>query len=119
MKSVYSCLKKGGKFLFDISSENKLKNKERGVSVDDRDDVTYISFNDVDDERVQMDVTLFVRGKVNLFKRFDERHLLYIYSISEIEQALNGAGFKVESVCGHLGEDLSTSDRIEFIALKP
>lgn len=118
-KRIFSSLKKRGVFLFDISSENKLKNKEGGVSVDDRDDVTYISFNDVTDERVQMDVTLFVRYDVDLFKRFDERHLLYIYNIREIETALTAVGFKTESVSGHLGEDALTSDRIEFIAIKP
>jgi len=119
MKRVYSCLNKGGKFFFDISSENKLRNKEKGISADDREDVTYISFNDVYDDYVQMDVTIFVRQDVNLFKRFDEKHLLYIYSIPEIEAALIGAGFKIESVSGRLGEDLFNSDRIEFIAIKP
>lgn len=119
MKRVFASLNGGGYFLFDISSENKLKNKERGVSVDDRDDVTYISFNDVTDERVLMDVTVFIRENNNLFKRFDERHLLYIYSIPEIEAALIGAGFKIECESGHLGEDKAVSDRIEFIAIKP
>lgn len=119
MKSVYSSLNRGGYFLFDISSENKLKNKEKGVSADDRDDVTYISFNDVKDDCVSMDVTVFIRREDNLFERFDERHLLYIYSIPEIEAALIGAGFKIECESGHLGEDKAVSDRIEFIAIKP
>lgn len=119
MKSVYASLNRGGYFLFDISGENKLRNKEKGVSADDRDDVTYISFNDVDGDRVLMDVTVFVRENDNLFKRFDERHLLYIYSIPEIEAALTGAGFKIECESGHLGEDKAISDRIEFIAIKP
>jgi len=118
-KSVYSSLKKGGAFLFDISSKNKLMNKEGGVSLDDRDNVTYISLNTVDSEKVTMDVTLFVRTDVNLFKRFDERHLLYIYDECDIERALCEVGFKLTSVSGHLGEDVNISDRINFIAIKP
>lgn len=120
-KRVYASLNKGGRFLFDISSKNKLLNKEGGVSLDDRDNVTYISLNTVDGEKVTMDVTLFVRAGdgVNLFKRFDERHLLYIYDERDIGQALNEVGFKLISESGHLGEGVNTSDRINFIAIKP
>lgn len=118
-KRVYSALESGGRFMFDISSKNKLINKAVGVSVDDRDDVTYMSFNKAEGDKLIMDVTLFVRTGVNLFKRFDERHLLYIYDIADIEAALTGAGFRIEHIGGHLGEDVNKSDRINFIATKP
>lgn len=115
-KRVRACLGEGGFFLFDISSEKKLREKVVGVpDIDDRDDVTYFSFNTLDGDEVTMDVSLFVRQKDNLFRRFDERHLLYIYRIEEIQAALTAAGFELLSVCGHLGDDISDSDRIEFV----
>lgn len=116
---VYSSLKKGGYFLFDISSENKLKNKVAGtVSADDRDKITYLSFNTLEGESVNMDVTLFIKQKNGDFKRFDERHTLYIYSVEEIEREIERAGFCLVGISGHLGEDADCSDRIEFFCKK-
>lgn len=55
-------LKKGGIFWFDISSEYKLREKiANNVFADDRDEVTYLVFNHLFADRVEMDVTLFVR----------------------------------------------------------
>ena len=46
VKNVASALKKDGIFLFDVSSPRKFSEKiANTVCADDRDDVTYISFN--------------------------------------------------------------------------
>lgn len=118
-KRVFASLKKGGYFLFDISSENKLRRKVGGqLSIDDREDVTYLSVNTLEHDAVTMDVTLFVKQKNGYFSRFDERHLLYIYTEEEILSALSQAGFAVIDVCGHMGEEKATSDRLEFLCQK-
>ena len=118
-KNVNAALKKGGIFLFDISSERKLQAKVANtVSVDDRDDVTYLNFSNLLNERVVMDVSLFVKGADGKYTRTDERHIQYIYTEEEIREALQRNGFSVLSIEGHLGEEKDFSDRICFLAKK-
>ena len=119
IKNVASGLKKGGVFLFDISSPKKYKEKLFGtVSADDRDDVTYLAFNRLDGDVVTIDVTLFTKQKDGLFARLDETHTQYVYETDEIVSALHASGFRVEEIEGHLGEDKDSSDRICFLAIK-
>lgn len=119
LKNVKNALKKGGVFLFDISSERKFREKiANTVCVDDRDEVTYLAFNREEADGVTMDVTLFVKGNDGRFERLDETHRQYIYTIEEITSALEAQGFFVLSVEGHLGEEVATSDRICFFAMR-
>ena len=116
-KSVKAALKKGGIFLFDVSSERKIRLKIADtVCVDDRDDVTYMSFNKPEEDGVTMDVTLFVKRTDGAFERLDERHRQYIYTETEIITALEESGFRVLSVEGHFGGDKATADRLTFLA---
>ena len=119
LKNVAGALKKGGVFLFDISSPRKFQEKiANTVSADDRDEVTYLSFNRVEEERAIMEVTLFIRRKDGAYERRDETHIQYIYTEEEMLTALQRNGFSVCAVEGHLGEDKSQSDRITFLAKK-
>ena len=116
-KNVAGALKKNGVFLFDISSERKFREKVANtVSADDREDITYISFNREETDGVTMDVTLFVKRADGAFDRLDEIHRQYRYSEKEISLALEQSGFAVLSVEGHLGEDKTQSDRLCFTA---
>ena len=118
-KCVKSALTKGGIFLFDTSSERKFHEKiANTVSVDDRDEVTYVNFHKEEEDGVTMEVTLFVRQKDGKYERLDETHRQYCYSKEEIIAALERNGFTLLGVEGHLGEELSTTDRILFIAKK-
>ena len=118
-KNVYSALAKGGIFLFDISSEKKFREKiANTVSVDDRDEVTYLCFNREEEDGVTMEVTLFVREDKGGYTRLDETHRQYRYTEEEICAALEKSGFTLLAVEGHLGEDKNNSDRILFIAKK-
>ena len=47
--------------------------------------------------------------------RFDETHVQYIHETDAVRSALEGAGFDVLSVEGHLGERTEGSDRVNFI----
>ena len=61
-KRVASCLRKGGAFLFDVSSEYKLREKVANtILADDRDDMTYLCFTALKGNAVELDVTLFLR----------------------------------------------------------
>ncbi len=118
-KNVKSALKKGGIFLFDISSERKFREKiANTVSVDDRDEVTYVSFNREETDGVTMEVTLFTKEKDGKYTRLDELHRQYIYTEEEILSALSAAGLTPVETEGHLGEDKAYSDRIFFLAQK-
>ena len=118
-KNVYGALKKDGVFLFDISSPRKFAQKiANTVSADDREDVTYLSFNKVEGDQATLDVTLFVKRPDGAFERLDETHIQYIYTEEEIVCALERNGFRLLSVEGHLGEEKTTSDRICFLAQK-
>ncbi|MBO5525349.1 MAG: class I SAM-dependent methyltransferase [Clostridia bacterium] len=116
MKRVCSCLKKGGVFLFDISSQYKLTEKVPGVSVDDRENVTYLSFNRLEGDHVNMEVTLFVKEKDGSYSRQDESQVQYIHREQDVVKALEEAGFSLVSVTGHLGESKICSDRLVFVA---
>ena len=118
-KNIQGALKKGGIFLFDISSKKKIEGKiANTVSVDDREDVTYLSFNRAETDGVTMEVTLFAKRADGAFDRLDETHRQYIYEEEEILSTLSGCGFDVLEVEGHLGEDKTLSDRITFLAQK-
>ncbi len=118
-KAVARSLKKGGAFIFDISSEYKLKNilGNNVFSVDD-EDVTYVWFNKLENDKVIMDITLFERTG-NVYLRKDERHEQYIHSIKSVEAALFGAGFEIKEIVGDFGEKLKkNSERIHFVGVK-
>ncbi len=118
-KRVAAALKKGGIFLFDISSKRKFLEKlANTVSVDDRDEVTYLCFNRAEEDGVTMEVTLFRKEKDGQYTRLDETHRQYAYEEEEIASALVKAGFTLIEVTGHLGEDKRMSDRLFFIARK-
>ncbi len=119
IKNVGGALKKGGLFLFDVSSERKIRQKIADtVCADDRDDVTYLAFNRQETDGVTMDVTLFVKRADGAFDRFDETHRQYIHTEPEITDALRKNGFELLRVEGHLGEEKETSDRLSFLARK-
>ena len=86
--------------------------------MDDRDDITYISFNKEETDGVTMDVTLFVKRPDGAYSRLDETHRQYLYETEEIIAALNQNGFTVLETEGHLGEDVTAADRICFLAQK-
>ena len=118
-KNVYGCLPKGGVFLFDISSPKKFTEKLNGVvHVDDREDITYLSFTRFDGEKAELDVSLFVKNGDGSYTRHDETHVQYAHTEGAILEALREAGFVKVSVEGHLGEDKAQSDRLVFLAEK-
>lgn len=116
-KRVASCLRKGGAFLFDVSSEYKLREKVANtILADDRDDMTYLCFTALKGNAVELDVTLFLREADGRFVRRDEKHIQYIHREEELLASLEAAGFAVVAVTGHLGESKVCSDRLVFLA---
>ncbi|MBO4323575.1 MAG: class I SAM-dependent methyltransferase [Clostridia bacterium] len=117
--AAYKNLVKGGLFLFDISSEYKLKNViANNVFSVDEEDFTYIWFNSLCDGFVKMDLTFFEK-EGNLYRRKDETHVQYIHKMSDIEDKLKSVGFDIKEISGINGEKVDEkSERICFIAVK-
>ena len=115
-KRVYSNLKKGGIFIFDISSERKLKEVlGNNLFCEDEDDFSLIWFNTLFEDRVEMNLTLYSSIGGGVYSRKDERHIQYIHGESGLLQALQSAGFTARCE-GHLGGQ--KEQRINFICKK-
>ncbi len=113
---VAACLKKGGAFIFDISSADKLRHTVgNNLFAEDGEDVSYIWFNALNGDSVTMDLTIFERLSNGNYARFDERHVQYIYEEEEILSCLRECGFEA-SAEGHLGKE--KSERINFICTR-
>lgn len=118
-KAVRSSLVGGGALIFDISSEYKLRNViGNNVFCYDGDDVSYIWFNRLNADSVTMELSVF-ESMGGLYKKREEVHTQYIHNQDFILNALKDSGFKIEFICGALGEKLTdTSERIVFVAVK-
>lgn len=118
--SAYEILKEDGVLLFDISSEYKLKNiLGNNTFFEDREDITYIWSNKLNDEKINMDLTMFIKeGEV--FKRYDEKHVQSIYSENSLLEALENSGFKDVKAynCFETKKPSRESERIQFVAVK-
>lgn len=112
---VVAALKKGGIFLFDVSSEYKLRRViGDNVFCEDCEDVAYMWFNHLFEDRVEMDVTVFAKQKDGRFERSDERHVQYIHTEASLVGAAKKAGFSCLKTEGAFG-DVSDKTRINFI----
>ncbi len=116
---MYGCLKKGGVLAFDISSEYKLKNViANNTFFEDERDYSYIWTNTLLDDRVQTEMSVFVR-RGELFEKREAEKTEYIHSEQTIINALTESGFTVAEVTGERGsEKQPNSERLCFVALK-
>lgn len=112
---VNGCLRKGGCFIFDVSSPQKLRETiGNNAFCEDREELAYLWFNTLFPDRVEMDFTLFVKGKDGRFDRADEHHTQYIHEKAALLSAAEGAGFAVRAAEGAFGDARDTT-RLNFI----
>ena len=115
---VAACLCKGGAFIFDVSSARKLRETVgNNTFCEDREEVAWMWFNELCDDRVEMDVTLFVKGADGRFERKDEHHTQYIHERAALTAAAEAAGFEVRAAEGALGDPLDTQ-RENFLCVR-
>ncbi len=113
---VYKSLNKGGVFIFDVSTEHKLRHiVGDNVFARDYDDATCLWFNTLKDDRVEMEITVFTKREDGSYTRADEIQTQYIHKKQDITDALISCGFEVYTE-GHLGGD--ETERINFICKK-
>jgi len=118
-KNINKCLKKGGLFLFDISSEYKLKNIiGNNLFAEDDDKLSYIWFNHLEENCVIMDLSIFIKDGETYIKR-EENHIEYIHTQNFIEQMLIKNGFRLIKAESFLGGDIKEdTERIFFVCQK-
>lgn len=122
-KEVYKRLRNKGRFIFDVSSEYKLKtilgNNTYGENFED---LTYLWENFYDEEKkiLNMDFTYFLK-EGELFQKYQENHVQRAYSLDEIMDMLKSAGFEEILTYGDFDRektDLSKAERIFITAKK-
>ena len=118
-KSMANALKKGGILHFDVSSEYKLKQViANNTFCEDDDEYSYIWFNALYEDRVEMDMSVFLKRGEHYVKK-ESTLTEYIHTDSVLENALEQAGFKVLFKQGDMnGEFSKTSERLNLTAVK-
>ena len=117
INKVSTYLKKGGYFIFDLSSQYKLQEVlGNNTFCEDIKDVTYIWSNKLKDNHVDMQVSFFEQTKGDLYTRIDETHTQYIHSVNEIKSILD-ANFEYNVYDGQTFSDIKDDSlRYLFIA---
>lgn len=84
-----------GLFIFDFNTIYKYKNViGETVIAEDRDDVSFIWFNEYDEESHLNDIDLkvFVQEEDDIYRKFQEEHIQRGYSLEEIKQIIEESG---------------------------
>lgn len=114
-----SYLKKGGFFIFDISSEYKLRNiLGNNFFFEDLEELTYLWQNKLTKDKITMDITFFVSDKDDKYTRYDEYHTQYIHKKEDVLSLLNKK-YKVKMFDGETFKSIKdNSSRIIFVCEK-
>lgn len=119
-KNAYKHLNQDGVFIFDISTNYKLKNIiGNNTFTMNRDDLCYIWDNYIEDDLVEMYITFFI-PKGQIYMRVDENHIQRAYDIEFIKESLISSGFRnVEIYSDYSFDKINDDDlRATFIAKK-
>ncbi|MEG1710401.1 MAG: class I SAM-dependent methyltransferase [Clostridia bacterium] len=118
---IYNYLEKGGILIFDISSENKLRNViGENIFYSDTENLTYLWTNEQLEDSVEMSITLFYKEKDGKYNRKDEKHIQFVHNYTSILFDLKNVGFSEAHCYKFLTLDLPSGkeDRICFVAKK-
>ena len=120
-KRIKDCfLEPNGIFIFDISTEYKLKNIiGNNIFINDGDEVFYSWENRYIRSKKLSDMYLnfFIRNQNGSYKRFSERHLQKAYTSEEIIKIAKKAGFNNIDLFDGISFNKATdiSERITFV----
>lgn len=118
---LHKRMKKGGQFVFDISSEYKLENiLGNNVFGESFDDLVYLweNFYDTEDKILTMDINIFEKEN-NLYTRDIETHIQRAYTTDEICKLLKKVGFENIKYYSDFESDYKEKcERVFFVAIK-
>lgn len=92
---VNNYLDPGGYFLFDFNTEYKYRDMiGETVIAEDREDVSFIWFNEYDEEEHLncIDLSVFVREKDGRYQKFCEEHIQRGYTLPEMKRIIEESG---------------------------
>ncbi len=98
---VNNYLDPGGVFIFDMNTIHKYRDLlGRRTIAEDREDCSFIWDNSYSssDRINEYDLTLFIREKGDIFRRYQEVHRQKAYSVEEVCSLLEQAGLKLMGV---------------------
>lgn len=118
-QNAYRLLRKGGRLVFDVSSEYKLKNILAGNNFFyDDGDLTYMWRNFPYKNRIDMELTFFQKTAGG-FARTDETQTQYVHTAEALRTALLDTGFRVEVYGGMTVRPPRPKDeRLHFVCEK-
>lgn len=116
---VSRALNKDGAFIFDVSSEYKLKNLiGDNLFFEEWADFSYFWSNSFKHDRVEMNLTFFDRQADGRYIRREESHTQYAHKPEHILDALSRAGFEAEMLYDGFVAKKPDSLRLYFSARK-
>ncbi len=95
LRLVNNYLDPKGLFIFDFNTDYKYRDMiGETVIAEDREDVSFIWFNEYDEESQLNDIDLkvFVQEDGDRYRKFQEEHIQRGYSLQEIKQMLEESG---------------------------
>ena len=123
-KEVYSSLKEGGKFVFDIHTPKKVSDMlEKQVFGYEDEEISYLWFTyETENElEVESELSFFIKENNGLYKKLEQFHSQRTYEIESVLAEIQNIGFKVKDYFCDFDENnknYTESDRIIFILEK-
>lgn len=121
-RQVYSALKPGGLFLFDVKTPHALEGADGQVYIDENDEIYCVWRGEYDKRRriCGYGIDLFVLQDDGSWYRDGEYHEEYAYTLDELSGWLCAAGFAHIKQFGNLrmSAPSPSEDRVFFIARK-
>ena len=71
---------------------------ENGIFLDEKDNYTTIWKYDKAEENYVINITLFIREKENIFKKYEEVHVKTIFDLEEIANLAIDTGFEIVDI---------------------
>lgn len=123
LQKIYSLLKEGGLFIFDISSFYKLKEiLGENTYGEDLDNITYLweNYYCPQEEIIEMDLTFFHENGNGLYEKHKEFHVQKAYRQEKLHSELKRAGFSSIEIYHELSfyPPKEDSQRIFFLCTK-
>ena len=124
LRACFECanraLNEDGVFIFDVSSEYKLKRMDGQMYGDDSEELAYIWNNSIVNDVLELSLSFFCRTNNGMYQRFDEVQYQKIYKRDYIIRTLEETGFiDIETFDDYTEEPAGESSlRLTFCARK-
>ena len=124
LKEVYSSLREGGKFVFDIHTPKKVIDMlEKQVFGYEDEEISYLWFTYETENslEVESELSFFIKENNGLYKKLEQFHSQRTYEIESVLAEVQNIGFKVKDYFCDFDKNNQKyveSDRIIFVLEK-